>query len=297
MKLKKLFALSAVLLTLLSLLTVTAFADMGPKDQLVVKVINPPQEPYVLDLLTEGDPAASSTLSSDAFQAEMENLGLSDSTLYYALLSEVPSGWHACLCQHSGPPIWGKLTGSQSGDTMLHSFGYFGVPDLYRILMVTASGQVFLSESCTRTVLQSSVTVDWTTKSVSVPPVWVGYMLELLSTLVPTLLVEGLLLLLFKLYTKRNLLVFLIFNFLTQIALFLVLGTTAMEQGVSITYYLLFIPAELLILLAETIAYRFLFTDCTKKKAVIYGICANLTTAVLGWLIAEPVWRFIVSIS
>ena len=37
------------------LLTVTAFADTGPKDQLVVKVENAPEEPYYLDILAEGN--------------------------------------------------------------------------------------------------------------------------------------------------------------------------------------------------------------------------------------------------
>lgn len=35
------------------LLTVTAFADFGPKPQLVVEVKNPPEELYYLDLLEE----------------------------------------------------------------------------------------------------------------------------------------------------------------------------------------------------------------------------------------------------
>ena len=37
------------------LLTVTAFADMGPKPQLTVKVTHAPEEPYYLDLLAEGN--------------------------------------------------------------------------------------------------------------------------------------------------------------------------------------------------------------------------------------------------
>ena len=38
-----------------ALLTVSAFADTGPKPQLTVKVTNPPEELYYLDLLAEGD--------------------------------------------------------------------------------------------------------------------------------------------------------------------------------------------------------------------------------------------------
>ena len=54
---------------------------------------------------------------------------------------------------------------------------------------------------------------------------------------------------------------------------------------------------ELVILLAETVAYRRLFTGASKRRATVYGISANLCSAVLGWFLAEPVWKFIVSIS
>lgn len=46
---KNLFALFFVFLLLSCLLV--AHADMGPKDQLTVRLVNPPQEPYYLDLL------------------------------------------------------------------------------------------------------------------------------------------------------------------------------------------------------------------------------------------------------
>ena len=44
------------LLLTVSVLTVSAFADMGPKSQLIVRVKNAPEELYYLDLLAEGDP-------------------------------------------------------------------------------------------------------------------------------------------------------------------------------------------------------------------------------------------------
>ena len=163
--------------------------------------------------------------------------------------------------------------------------------------MVTESGEVFLSEVQTRRMLQSSVTVYWAAKSLSAAPLWAGYALELLSTLVPTLLLEGLLLALLGLWNRRNLLVFLAANVVTQVAMFLILGTTALKEGVGFGYYLLFIPLELVILLAETVAYRRLFTGIGKRRAAVYGISANLCSAVLGWFLAEPVWKFIVSIS
>ena len=272
----------------LLLLTVTALADMGPTSRLTVKVKNAPQELYYLDLLSmEGAPRYPSLTE--------EELAALDQELYSALLAAIPAGWHGCVSQGTdGAPIWGSLTPDENG---CHTFSNYGVPWTYRVLMVTKSGEVFLSEVQTRRVLQSSVTVYWAAKSLSAAPLWAGYALELLSTLVPTLLLEGLLLAPLGLWNRRNLLVFLAANVATQLAMFLTLGTTALKEGVGFGYYLLFIPLELVILLAETVAYRRLFTETSKRRATVYGISANLCSAVLGWFLAEPVWKFIVSIS
>ena len=270
----------------LALLTVTALADTGPTSRLTVKVKNAPQELYYLDLLSmEGTPRYPSLTE--------EELAALDPDLYSALLAAIPAGWHGCVSQGTdGAPIWGSLTPDENG---CHTFSNYGVPWTYRVLMVTESGEVFLSEVQTRRMLQSSVTVYWAAKSLSAAPLWVGYALELLSTLVPTLLLEGLLLALLGLWNRRNLLVFLAANVVTQLAMFLILGTTALKEGVGFGYYLLFIPLELVILLAETFAYRRFFTGTSKRRAAVYGISANLCSAVLGWFLAEPVWKLIVS--
>ena len=270
----------------LALLTVTALADTGPKSKLTVKVKNAPQELYYLDLLSmEGSPRYPSLTE--------EELAALDPDLYSALLAAIPAGWHGCVSQGTdGAPIWGSLTPDENG---CHTFSNYGVPWTYRVLMVTTSGEVFLSEVQTRRMLQSSVTVYWAAKSLSAAPLWAGYALELLSTLVPTLLLEGLLLALLGLWNRRNLLVFLAANVATQLAMFLILGTTALKEGVGFGYYLLFLPLELVILLAETFAYRRFFTGTSKRRAAVYGISANLCSAVLGWFLAEPVWKFIVS--
>lgn len=40
-----------------------------------------------------------------------------------------------------------------------------------------------------------------------------------------------------------------------------------------------------------------LLTGYSKGRAVAYAITANLASAVLGYYLAEPVWRLVVSIS
>ncbi|MBP3485513.1 MAG: hypothetical protein J6J81_01630, partial [Oscillospiraceae bacterium] len=92
-----------------ALLTVTAFADMGPKPQLAVRVKNAPTEPYYLDILAEG------TYTGDGFDGiewsynEKEAAAL-DEDLLSALRAAIPDGWHGCVSQGStGAPMWGDL--------------------------------------------------------------------------------------------------------------------------------------------------------------------------------------------
>ena len=294
---KRPFRVLVLLILAGCIMTMTAFADMGPKAQLTVKVEHPPQEPYVLDLLAEGVPNARAPLSQEDFDANMEELGLSDPTLYYALIAEVPSGWHACLSQPMGAPIWGTLTGKPGGEVMLHTFGYVGVPDTYRILIVTESGEIWMSDTCARTALQSSVTLDWETREVSIPSVWVGYALQFLATFVPTLLMEGLILFLFLYRQRRSWVVFCLVNLATQGALAAALSVQALHNGVGFGFFALFLLAELGIVIVESAAFMVLWKEHSRKRAAALGITANAVSALIGWLISQPVWEFVVSIS
>lgn len=285
------FALAA------SFLTVTAFADMGPKDQLAVKVVNAPEEPYYLDILAEGNYEDSEDLFDGLeWSYSGGEAAALDQDLLEALRAAVPEGWHACTAEGStGAPMWGDLYLNADG---VHIFGYHGVPDTYRILMVTKSGQIFLSGVCARTVLQSSATVDWAAKTVTIPPTWVGYVLQFLATFVPTILVEGILLLLFGYGTqRRNWLRFLTVNLLTQGTLALAMAYSAMQHGVTGWSLLPFIFMEILIIIGEAALYSHLLTGHSRGRAVLYGLAANLCSALLGLHLAEPVWKFVVSIS
>ena len=232
----------SLLLAVLLLLTTAVFADFGPKPQLVVRVEQPPQEEYYLDLLDTGDWA------KNLYDLDEREL---DPALLAALRAAVPSGWHACIAQGSTrAPIWGELTGEPDGSgAMLHSFRYYGVPETYRILMVTASGETFLSDVLTRRTLQSSVTVDWTAKTAKPPLQSVGYLLQFAATFVPTILIELVVLLLFGFKLKENWKPFLLVNLVTQGLLHGYFALFAVNNGVGPGYFMLFFPAELVIAL------------------------------------------------
>lgn len=307
MKRAPLRAFVYALLTSLAL-TTFALADFGPKPQLTVRVENAPQELYYLDLLAEGDWDAEDTDSDDGI--ERSYYGKEDTLdpdLLALLRENVPEGWHACVAQGTtGAPIYGELyaESTDASGNDLHVFAYHGVPSTYRIILVTESGKVWVSEALERRVLQSSVTVHWAddteNTTVTVPSTVTGYLLQFLATLVPTLLIEGILLLLFQYSWKRNWKTFLLVNVLTQGLLAVASSSVTAHSGVSAWYlFCFFLPAEFVVMLVEVFLYsgRGLLTGHSKGRAALYAVTANFASAVLGYYLAEPVWRLVVSVS
>ena len=281
------------------ILSVTAFADFGPKPQLTVRVENAPDELYYLDLLAEGAYDETDGFSGIEWSYH-EREDTLDPALLDALRAAVPELWHACTAQGTNRlPMWGQLYAEQkdAAGNPMHVFSYHGVPETYRIIIVTKSGETLLSEPLERRVLQSSVAVDWDSGSVRAPGVAVGYALQFLSTFVPTILIEGVLLFLFDFKWKENRRVFLLTNLVTQGGLALYIALTVMRHGVSGWSYIFFIPIEIVITITESLIYRKKLTGHSKGRSVLYGVCANLASALLGVWLAEPVWRFVVSIS
>ena len=126
--------------------------------------------------------------------------------------------------------------------------------------------------------------MDWSDKSVTVPPVWVSYVIQLLCTLGITLVIEGGLLILFGFgKTKRNRMVFLLVNCITQGGLALYSAYVFLHHGVSGWTMIPMILAEAVILIVETLAYRRLLTGQTR---------ARRPTA-LSPTSAPPSWAFI----
>lgn len=283
-----------------TLLTVSAFADTGPKPQLTVKMKHPPEVLYYLDLLAEGswEHAGDSDDSGLDWSYSEEEIAALDSELLDALRAAVPEGWHACTAQGTnGAPMWGDLIGSDAGGVRLHSFRYHGVPDTYRIILVTKSGESWVSGVLHRATLQSSATVDWAARTANAPSPAMAYALQFLCTLLPTLLIEGLLLFVFGYRSKRSWLVFLLVNLVTQGGFAVYLAVTVLNHGVSGWSLIFYIPIEVIITLVELLLYRRLLTEKSKARAAVYAIAANLCSAVLGLWLIDPLWHFIVSIS
>ena len=148
-------ALSLALLCL-CLLVLPARADMGPKPDLTITVVNAPEGACYVDLLYEG---GEETLYTDLSTVDY------DPELLSALHSLEGDGWVlACATGTSGPPIFGGLLPNDAGQ---YVYSYFGLPQTFRLAVATQDGAQATEESYTRVRFHTNLVYDWSTNTLS----------------------------------------------------------------------------------------------------------------------------------
>lgn len=267
--------------------TVIVHADLGPKDQLTVYVKNPPNELYYLDLLTQD----TNTYDNFYNEGERESLNQDMLSLLYSHESE---GWKPALVEGTGAPMWGSLVGEPDRDEMIHTFGYVGVPDTYRIIIVTESGKVSVSDVYTRKALQSSISYDYHSGKATIPHIWLSYIIQFLTTCIPTLIIEGMILLLFGFKFKENYKVLLLVNLSTQVVLTFTLGAALIQSGPFTAYFTQF-PIEIVILIVETFLYRMYLKGKSIGRRSAYGVTANIVSWAAGFFLLSYQYQLLTS--
>lgn len=286
MKVQKLIKFILVLFLVVLISPVSVSADMGPKDKLTVYVENPPVEPYYLDLLTQhGGPYDNLKDGEDALDADMVEI----------LHQYNNEGWTPALTKGTKIPMWGSLVGKIDRNRMVHEFGYVGVPKTYRIIIVTKSGEVKVSAPYTRKVLQSSVTFDYVTGKVTVTSQLRAYGVQFLTTFSATVLLEGVLLLLFGFRLRDNWKVFFLVNLLTQIVLTVTVGAVLIING-PLAAFLVQFPMELMIMGAEAWLYQKFLIGQSRARRIVYGIAANIFSWIAGFLMVSHTYELITSL-
>lgn len=269
---RRLFAAIACILLCLAVLPGTASADSGPKPAVTITVVNAPAGEYYLDLLiTDPEP--------DHDNIEVEDY---DPALVAGLRSWEGEGWYPALVTGTRAPLFGELTAEADG---IHRFSYHGLPRTFRIAVSGPGGAQATDEPFTRTVFYTHLTYDWETNTITSATSPAGfYGLQFLSTLVPTLIIEGILLWLFGFRARRDWLVFLIVNLVTQAGLHLWIAADLVSIGDSALQYLVLLVAEVPILLVELAAYVFLLKEHSRLRRAAYAACANIASYALGYL-------------
>ena len=181
---RHLLALLVCVLLCLMVLPSTASADSGPKPAVTITVVNALAGEYYLDLLVT-DPGDHANIDPADY----------DPNLLQGLRDWEVDGWYPALAGGTSVPLFGDLRPGEDGT---HRFTYYGLPRAFRIAVSGPDGAQATDEPFTRTVFYTHLTYDWETNSITRDTSPAGfYGVQFLSTLVPTLIIEGVLLWLF----------------------------------------------------------------------------------------------------
>lgn len=270
----------SVLLLMIIIFIVLIFtvnADVGPKPSLEVLVKNSPQSEYYLDLLVD--------YSADHLYQNIEESEAENKNMYNTLKNYNEDGWRPALVTGTRVPLNGKLTGIKKAEYTKHYFSYVGVPDRFKIIIVTPDEEIIVSENIfERKSFNTIVYFDLDTKIIQGKSFFLSYILQFISTCFATLLIEGLILLLFRFSLKQNWKPFLIINILTQIFLTAVVSASMYYLGIMLAI-LAYAAFEWVILISESILFSKYLKQHSKKRRILYAITANIISFMAGLMI------------
>ena len=257
------------------LLAPAARADMGPKPEVTIRVRNAPEGELYLDLLARGTPASEPYPNSEA--------GDYDPAIAEHLHSLEGDGW--VLAYSTGvsgrAPVFGSVH-PQAGLTW--RFSYSGLPEAFRVAAATAESAQASETVYTRRYVD---TIIYDCESNTVRPATpypLYFTVQLLATLIPTLLLEGLVLWLFRFREKRTWLTFLAVNLVTQVGLHIFCGSVLAVSGDHPIYYVLtLLLPELVVWAAECAAFALLLREHSAFRRWSAALCANLVSFALGF--------------
>lgn len=280
--------ISVLLLCLLCLLP-TAYADIGPKPEVTITVVNAPEGTLYLDLLVQDAPTSSPWPKpedqNDLHPASLESLR-----------SLEEDGWVLAYTTgaSSHAPVFGDVRPRENGTW--HYF-YIGLPETFRVASATADEAQAVEIPYTRDFV-SHIVYDWQTNTVrEATPAPLRFFARLASTLIPTLVIEGLIFWLFGFREKRSWAVFLVVNIVTQTGLHLAIGTSMALSGWHfLNYTLITILPELVIWAVEAAAYACLVQERSRGRRVGYAFAANIASFALGYFPLHLLYDFLRSL-
>ncbi len=301
-KLLKSILMVLVLTISLVLISNTVKADMGPKPTSDIKIIGI-DEPYSFDLLVKFDEDEVSVLSESQIQERIEY------DYYLETYPDILNGYidddnyASYTIYTSGPPHTIRV--SEDDSNQFH-VGYFAAPDVFKIAIVTESGELIVSDIIHKHNFNAYFEINILDSSILETPLEVanvngtfsgtlyiadvdeqlGYGVIILQTIINvtiTLIIELGILFLFGYREKKSYKTALFINLITQtiLAAFILFAFKWWSIFGAIGVLLL---GELIVFIIEIIVYRKLLKENTKAKAIIYAIVANISSLVLGLL-------------
>ncbi len=271
---KKYWLILLLLLCCALAIPAKANADVGPKPSLKVIVKNPPKCEYYLDLLVDYE-------SKYSYEnVKRDEVKYPD--MYDMLKNYRGNGWRPALVTGTKVPLFGNLEGIRKGEEMVHEFSYVGVPDKFKVIIVTEDKDIIVSKNAVeRKTFRSTAYFDCNTRRLSQDSVVLAYIVQFIVTCTATLIIEGLVLILFGFNIKQNWKPFLLINVFTQLMFTASVFKVMYTSGV-IAALLTYVPFELLILAVEATLFSKYLVQHSKQRRIAYAITANIISFVLG---------------
>lgn len=262
-----------MVLCLILLIPCFAYADTGPKPSININIKNPPDEDYVLDIIEKQN-------HPDDNRKSQDRTDISDD-IWQKLLNYNDNGWMSAsifdfLCHNS-------LHQSKAGSRETFKYTY-RPPQEFRIIVVTKSGDIKVSDTIVKKSFFYTCTYDYSTNKVTISLLssqsTTALIISFLITLGLTFIIEILISLPFSFNPHKKVQKILIVNTITQIILYAVIliyySLTAYPD-----YITIFSISEIFIIAIEALIYIKLFKGCSKKSIITYTVIANLVSGPL----------------
>lgn len=301
-----------VLITALMCLTVfskTLWADTGPKRSLEIEIKNAPSEPYYVAILDDQE-----YMRDINDRPGCDHIPEGEEWVREMFFDYNEEGFQ--IFTYAGGYNSIEYSEEDIGDDCLVSYNYM-VPSTFKVMLVTQSGKSSVSNEITAQAFYAKFEYDYETNTLiekggilssvskklspdkesgSNDPDYAGLAVESLIYLVITLTVEGLILLCFRLFTKKNLKNFLIINIATQLLLFAYNILCLRFEPMLRNHFQYWFAVEALIMLIEVLWYSKKLVTKQGKIAtgrnIAYGITANLVSMFIDF----PIMYFIVEV-
>ncbi|MBR3635629.1 MAG: hypothetical protein IKN47_05475 [Lachnospiraceae bacterium] len=262
-----------IMISALLILYFPSCADMGPKPSISLVLENAPQDYYV-GLLVEADKYGKADVSLD------DEMSIEEFNALCTLTGYDSDGW----IYWDGNPVTG--TRFKSNANHKYNFTYM-VPSTFRVIVVSLDGQTYISNKIKKQKFNAECTYDLATGQIK-ENVLAGtgkYLIFVLVCYLATLFFEGIMLILFGLFNRKNLKCFFMANTITQVMLNSVI--VYMDyKGMDILLVLIWPLAELAIIIVESLIYRKRLIkkdgEISTKRNVGYAIAANIFSIVAG---------------
>jgi len=280
--LKKLLSVLLILNLCLFICPFLAYADVGPKPTLEVIAQNMPDTTCYLDLLVNDPP--------EGVHQNITEVEKYDPQLLEKLKKYKIDGWRPAMVTGTMPPLFGDIICDIKNGQCTLNFSYLGVPDKFKIIVVSSDGKTTVSNVIERKAFNSTVRFDYETGRASErSPLW-AYLFQFIFTCSVTIVIEGVVLLLFGFNLKSNWKPFITINVITQVLLTLVVFSTMYKLG-TLLAVLLYLPFEMIILVMEASLFAKYLKQHSKARRVFFAVTANIASFIFGIMVMlHPMW-------